>query len=83
MKKVIPFMTLVSFILCFSSCSMKECRCLSSNTITQNDSLIQQESYEVSNSTRNSCDEFNADSTYIMDEALHIVVHHTVECQEN
>ena len=82
MKKVISFLTLISFILCFSSCGMKDCKCLSSNTITQNDSLINQETYEVSNSTRNSCEEFNADSTYVMDEANHIVVHHTIVCND-
>ena len=82
MKKIIGSFIFLACLLGLSSCGMKECKCYSTNLITQNDSVVQNKIDTVSNFTRNTCEEFNNDSTYVMDEANHIIVQHSIRCEE-
>lgn len=81
MRKILGFIWMLAGILCISGCSMKECKCLSSNQVMQNDSLIRIEVDTVKNVTRNSCEDFNVDEVMTMDST--ITIHHVLICQEN
>lgn len=87
MKKTIGLISLTACLLGLASCGMKECRCYSTNVITQTDpitqidSTIKDETDTVNNFTRNTCEEFNKDETYQMDS--NTVVHHTIYCVED
>lgn len=83
MKKIIGSLTLLACIIGFSSCGMKECECYSTNVTMKNDSIIHCATDTVSNFTRGTCDEFNQDVTYVMDESTNVNVHHTIICNEN
>ena len=52
MKKIKSFILVTAAVLCFTSCGMKECKCVSTNQITKNDSLIEFRTDTVSNFTR-------------------------------
>ncbi len=81
MKKIKSFILVTAAVLCFTSCGMKECKCVSTNQITKNDSLIEFRTDTVSNFTRGNCDEFNVDETMQMD--TNIIIHHILLCEEN
>lgn len=81
MKKLMGFIGVTAAVLCFTACGMKECKCISSNRITQNDSLISFMTDTVSNQTRGNCEDFNVDETMEMD--TNIVIHHILLCEEN
>ena len=70
-------------ILSLAGCSMKECKCLSSDKLYQNDILDPRTdtAFTVYNYTRSDCEQFNADEKYVMDSVTY--VHHFVICQEN
>ncbi len=68
-------------MICFASCGMKECRCYSTNVLTQNDSIINNSTDTVSNFTRNNCEDFNKDETLQMDSVT--TVHHSIICTDN
>lgn len=87
MKKTIGLISITACLLGLASCGMKECRCYSTNVITQPnpitqiDSTIKDETDTVSNFTRNTCEEFNKDETFQMDS--NTTVHHTIICIED
>ncbi len=81
MKKIICSLAFLAAVLCFSSCGMKECKCYSTNVITQNDSIIQDATDTVDNYTRTSCNEFNKDEVYNMDSVT--TVYHSIFCFED
>lgn len=81
MKKIISLFTLLACGIGFSSCGMKECKCYSTNVITQNDSIIQNETDTVNNFTRGDCEEFNKDEVLNMDSVT--TVHHSIICMED
>lgn len=87
MKKTISLISLTACLLGLASCGMKECRCYSTNLITQTtpvthiDSIIQNTTDTVSDYTRGTCEEFNTDEYFQMDS--NITVHHTVICTDN
>lgn len=81
MKKLVGFIWVTAAIICFTACGMKECKCVSSNRITQNDSLISFTTDTVNNYTRGTCEEFNVDETLEMD--TNVFVHHILLCEEN
>ena len=81
MKRIISLLTLLAFVIGFSSCGMKECKCYSTNVITQNDSIIQNETDTVNNFTRGNCEEFNKDEVLTMDSVT--TVHHSIFCMED
>ena len=64
-----------------NSCGMKECKCVSSNEVFQNDSLINYTVDTVINNTRDDCSLFDKNETLFMD--TNIYVHHILICQEN
>lgn len=68
-------------MICFASCGMKECRCYSTNVLTQNDSIINNSTDTVSNFTRNNCEDFNKDEILQMDSVT--TVHHSIICTDN
>ena len=68
-------------MICFASCGMKECRCYSTNVLTQDDSIINNSTDTVSNFTRNNCEDFNKDETLQMDSVT--TVHHSIICTDN
>jgi hypothetical protein len=80
MKKTISLFILLACIIGFSSCGMKNCKCYSTNVITR-DTIIQNETDTVNNSTRGSCEEFNKDETMILDSVTN--VHHIIFCEED
>lgn len=51
MKKIISLFILLACIIGLTSCKMKECKCYSTNVITQVDSIIQNEPDTVNNSS--------------------------------
>ncbi|MBR3559618.1 MAG: hypothetical protein IKN78_12210 [Bacteroidales bacterium] len=81
MKKIFTLFGLISVMICFASCGMKECRCYSTNVLTQNDSIINNSTDTVSNFTRNNCEDFNKDETLQMDSVT--TVHHSIICTDN
>lgn len=81
MKKIVVILCTIAGILCFASCGMKECNCISTNVVTLNDSIISNEIDTVNNFTRGDCESFNKDETFDMDSVRH--VHHVVLCKEN
>lgn len=81
MKKIVCFITFATCLLGLSSCGMKECKCYSTNVITQNDSIIQDATDTVSNFTHGTCEEFNKDEIFQMDS--NTTVHHSIICMDN
>ena len=81
MKRIISLFTLLVCVIGLSSCGMKECKCYSTNVITQNDSIIQNETDTVNNYTRGNCEEFNKDEVLNMDSVT--TVHHSIICMED
>ncbi len=81
MKKIFTLFGLISVMICFASCGMKECRCYSTNVLTQDDSIINNSTDTVSNFTRNNCEDFNKDETLQMDSVT--TVHHSIICTDN
>lgn len=81
MKKTIAFFSLIICIAAFSSCGMKECRCYSTNRVTQNDSIIENITDTVPNFTRGNCEDFNKEETLSIDSVTFI--HHTLTCIED
>ncbi len=81
MKKIAVILCTIAGILCFVSCGMKECNCISSNVVMQNDSIITNETDTVSDFTRGDCEDFNRDEVFVMDSVTN--VHHTIICLEN
>jgi hypothetical protein len=86
MKKTIGLISLTACILGLTSCGMKECKCYSTNVITQTnpvtqvDSIIQNATDTVNNFTRGICEEFNKDETFQMDS--NTTVHHSIICMD-
>ena len=70
-------------IIGLSSCGTKECECYSTNIVKRADSLIQNTTDTVVNYTHGSCEEFNLDSVYVLNDSLDINVYHTLRCIEN
>lgn len=87
MKKTICLVSLTACILGMSSCGMKECKCYSTNVITQTnpvtqtDSIIQNVTDTVSDFTRGTCEEFNKDEIFHMDS--NTTVYHSIICMDN
>lgn len=81
MKRIISLFILLACVIGFSSCKMKDCKCYSTNVITQVDSIVKNETDTVENFTRGSCEEFNKDEIIIMDSVTNI--HHTIFCEED
>lgn len=81
MKRILGFIWIMAAILCMVGCSMKECKCLSSNQVVQNDSIVSFEVDTVNNSTRGNCEDFNVDEVLTMDS--NTTVYHILICQEN
>ena len=79
MKKVLGIIWVIAGILCLSSCSMKECKCISTNVVIQNDSIVSTEVDTVHNSTRGECEDFNIDEVENME--TNIFIHHILECK--
>ena len=81
MKKIFGFICVLAGIISFSSCNMKDCKCYSTNQVTQNDSIVRIEVDTVNNVTRNNCEDFNVDEVMNMDSS--IVVHHILVFEED
>lgn len=81
MKKIVCISSILLGILLLNSCGMKECKCVSSNEVFQNDSLINYTVDTVINNTRDDCSLFDKNETLFMD--TNIYVHHILICQEN
>ena len=81
MKKIFSFICILAGILSLSSCKMKDCKCYSTNQVTQNDSIVRIEVDTVNNVTRNNCADFNVDEVMNMDSG--IVIHHILVCEED
>ena len=81
MRKTFCIFSLLAGIVCLASCSMKECKCYSTNIFTQNDNIVQMATDTVKNSTRGECEDFNRDELLVMDSNM--IVHHILLCEEN
>ena len=81
MKKLMGFIWVIAAVLCITACGMKECKCVSTNKITQNDSVISFTTDTVSNNTRGNCEDFNVDEILNMD--TNIIIHHILLCEDN
>ncbi len=81
MKKTFGFIGVLAGILSLSSCNMKDCKCYSTNQVTQNDSIVRFEVDTVENATRGNCADFNVDEVMNMDSG--IVIHHILLCEED
>lgn len=81
MKKLVCTVSVLFGILLLSSCGMKQCKCLSYNTITENDSIIRDTVNTVFNDTRGNCEDLNKKEVFQMDSNVYL--HHTLICQDN
>lgn len=81
MKKLVCTLSVIFGILLLNSCGMKECKCVSSNQVFQNDSIINYSVDTVFNNTRGDCGVFDKDEILNMD--TNIFVHHILICQED
>jgi hypothetical protein len=80
-KLVVCIVGIMAALLLLNGCGMKECKCLSSNQVSQNDSIIKYTVDTVYNNTRGDCGIFDKDEIFHMD--TNIQVHHIITCQEN
>jgi hypothetical protein len=82
MKKLVCTLGVIFGLLLLNSCGMKECKCVSTNTIVQNDSIIRTDRVDtVYNNTRGKCEDFNINQVLTMDTG--VVVYHTMTCMDN
>ncbi len=82
MKKLICTLGVVFSLLLLNGCGMKECKCVSTNKIVQNDSIIITDRVDtVYNNTRDKCEAFNMMDTLSMDTS--IVIYHILSCKDN
>lgn len=80
MKKLICTLGVIFGLLLLNGCGMKECKCVSTNTITQNDTI----DYRVDtvfNYTRGDCKDFEKNETLKMDSITFVT--HIMICQQN
>ena len=83
MKKIFCCLWVLTGILSLTSCGTKECKCLTSDKLYQNDSLDARTDtvFTVYNYTKSDCEQFNEDEKVVMDSVTYI--HHKVICEEN
>ena len=82
MKKLVCTLGVIFGLLLLNSCGMKECKCVSTNKIVQNDSIIRTDRLDtVYNNTRGKCEDFNINQVLTMDTG--VVVYHTMTCMDN
>lgn len=81
MRKGFGIIMVLAIIICMASCKMKECKCYSTNVLTQNDSIVQTATDTVNDFTRGECEDFNEEESLTMDS--NTVIHHTIFCSEN
>ena len=83
MRKIICILLVFMGILFLAGCNMKECECLVSDKLYQNDILDVRTdtAFTVYNYTRSDCGQFNEDEKVVMDSVTYI--HHVVICPEN
>jgi hypothetical protein len=82
MKKLVCTLGVIFGLLLLNSCGMKECKCVSTNKIVQNDSIIRTDRVDsVYNNTRGKCEDFNINQVLTMDTG--VVVYHTMTCMDN
>lgn len=83
MKKLTLILGVACALLLLNSCGMKECKCVSSNEVTDNGVVVGYSVDTVYNSTRDNCSSFNTDEVMQMDSAATRIVHHILVCEEN
>ena len=83
MRKLVCILLVLVGILSLTSCRMKECKCLTSDKLYQNDVLDARTDtvFTVYNYTKSDCEQFNEDEKIVMDSATYIL--HKVICEEN
>lgn len=82
MKKLVCTLGVIFGLLLLNSCGMRECKCVSTNKIVQNDSIIRTDRVDtVYNNTRGKCEDFNINQVLTMDTG--VVVYHTMTCMDN
>lgn len=83
MKQLICIVSVFFGLLLLNGCGMKECKCVSTNKIVQNDSITKTDREDtVYNNTHGKCEDFNTTSqTFSIDSD--VVVYHTLLCEDN
>jgi len=81
MKNLLFNLLILTGLLALTGCSMKECKCFSSNQAVQNDSIVRITYDSVYNYTRENCEQFNKDEIIEVDSLT--TIHHTLLCEEN
>lgn len=83
MRKLLFYLVFLVGLLSLTGCGMKECKCLTSDKLYQNDVLDARTDtvFTVYNYTKSDCEQFNEDEKIVMDSATYIL--HKVICEEN
>ncbi len=66
-NNIIKISTFAISLVFFSSCSMKDCKCISKKVISENDSIVEVIIDDVKNNSRHHCENLNKEETMILD----------------